>query len=124
MFKKKEVVYGLLILLLLAVVFFLKSLPPHTDPGVDILEPGVARVHNGETLVLWFPAGKGSAKYFFHFENNTVTVKGTLLTYYRTVLEGCETFRFQLFYKVEACRDGQDMIFRWNEFFLGVRIDR
>jgi hypothetical protein len=124
MLEKREIVAGLLIVLLLAVACLLVSLPPHTDPGVDVLEPGVARVHNGETLILWVPSGKTSAKYHFHFENDTVTVTSFLHHDERMIPEGCETFRVSLFYKVEACRDGQNMIFKWDEFFLGVRIDQ
>ncbi len=111
-------------ILLVGFAFFLVTLPPHTDPGVQVLSPGVARVHNGETLYLWVPSGKSPAKYSFLFMDNKVTVRAFLHYDERTIIKGCETFRVSLFYKVEACRDGQDIIFKWDESFLGVRIDQ
>jgi len=124
MLERRDIYAILGFILIVVFAYFLVSLPPHTDPGVEVVEPGVARVHNGETLILWVPSGKSPAKYQFHFENDTVSVTSFLHYDERVITEGCETFRVSLFYKVEACRDGRDLIIRWDEFFLGVRIDR
>lgn len=122
--KRESTLLFLLLVLVLIFACLLVTSPPHTDPGVEILEPGVARVHNGETLILWVPSGKSSVKYSFHFEDDKVTVEGFIFHDERVILDGCETFRIALFHEVKACRDGENMIFRWNEFFLGVRIDQ
>lgn len=124
MFSRKDVFALLAFIGIIVLILILVSLPPHTDPGVQVIEPGVARVHNGETLILWVPSGKSSAKYSFTYLDGVVTGSSFLYHDERTIREGCETFRVALFYKIEACRDGNDMIFRWNEFFLGVRIDQ
>lgn len=122
---EETVFYIIALIALILLGSFLSSLPPHTDPGVELIEPGVARVHDGEILVLWFPAGKGSAKYTFLFQDDRVVVKGTFITHYdMEILEGCKTFKFGLIRKVEACRDGDDVIFYWKESFFGIRIDR
>ena len=124
MFSKKDLFALLVLIGIFVLICFLTSLPPHTDPGVQVLEPGIARVHNSETLVLWVPYGKSSAKYSFTYLDGVVTGSSFLYHDQRTIREGCETFSVALFYKVEACREDNDMIFKWNEVFLGVRIDR
>jgi hypothetical protein len=124
MLDSEDIFKGLLLIVLIVVACLLIASPPHTDPGVEVIEPGVARVHRGETLILWVPSGKSSTKYSFSFDGETVKVSGLFYQENRTISEGCKTFRVSLFYKVEACRDGRDIIFKWNESLLGLRIDR